>query len=246
VDDIKFIPFFFIYINNINELSKSHFIMKKFFIFCLSFFTHYLFARNVGIGTTNPSAKLHVNGTLKITNGSQGDGKVLTSDSAGLATWKKPVKSIFKVTGFEAAFNVAPNATRKLTDWKTLELNVDANSLFVNAQGDLFVLKDGFYRVTAKVTALFIDPGDSHNIKLSILINGTKRATYTCPVPTNDNFENLNFQDGCISVTSIFQPDAQDKISFEFYNDATHSNTSARFPLENVGNRYHEFIVEQL
>ena len=43
---------------------------------------------NVGIGTTTPSAKLHVNGTFKITDGSQGDGKVLTSDAAGKGTWQ--------------------------------------------------------------------------------------------------------------------------------------------------------------
>ena len=44
--------------------------------------------QNVGIGTTAPNAKLHVNGSFRITNGSQGQGKVLTSDAAGLATWK--------------------------------------------------------------------------------------------------------------------------------------------------------------
>ena len=42
---------------------------------------------NIGIGTVNPTAKLEVNGTMKITNGSQGLGKVLTSDAAGLASW---------------------------------------------------------------------------------------------------------------------------------------------------------------
>ena len=43
---------------------------------------------NVGIGTTNPGAKLEVNGQVKITGGSPGSGKVLTSDANGLATWE--------------------------------------------------------------------------------------------------------------------------------------------------------------
>jgi hypothetical protein len=45
---------------------------------------------NVGIGTAAPGAKLEVNGQVKITGGSPGDGKVLTSDASGLATWQTP------------------------------------------------------------------------------------------------------------------------------------------------------------
>lgn len=43
---------------------------------------------NVGIGTTSPSEKLEVAGQVKITGGSPGAGKVLTSDAAGLASWE--------------------------------------------------------------------------------------------------------------------------------------------------------------
>ncbi len=43
---------------------------------------------NVGIGTFTPSAKLEVAGQVKITGGSPGAGKVLTSDGNGLATWE--------------------------------------------------------------------------------------------------------------------------------------------------------------
>jgi uncharacterized protein (TIGR02145 family) len=44
----------------------------------------------VGIGTSSPSAKLHVNGTLKIVDGTQGTGRLLTSDATGLASWQPP------------------------------------------------------------------------------------------------------------------------------------------------------------
>jgi len=43
---------------------------------------------NVGIGTNNPSTNLHVNGSVRITDGSQADGRVLTSDADGLASWQ--------------------------------------------------------------------------------------------------------------------------------------------------------------
>jgi hypothetical protein len=45
---------------------------------------------NVGIGTATPGAKLEVAGQVKITGGTPGAGKVLTSDANGLATWSAP------------------------------------------------------------------------------------------------------------------------------------------------------------
>jgi hypothetical protein len=45
---------------------------------------------NVGIGDGTPSAKLQVDGTFKLLDGSQGAGKVLTSDASGLASWQTP------------------------------------------------------------------------------------------------------------------------------------------------------------
>jgi hypothetical protein len=44
----------------------------------------------VGIGTTTPGAKLDVVGQIRITGGSPGLGKVLSSDASGLATWVNP------------------------------------------------------------------------------------------------------------------------------------------------------------
>ncbi len=54
----------------------------------------------VGIGTLTPSVKLEVSGQVKISDGSQGSGKVLTSDNAGLATWNTPTNgTVTSVTG---------------------------------------------------------------------------------------------------------------------------------------------------
>lgn len=42
---------------------------------------------NVGIGTTNPTAKLHVAGNLRMADGNQETGRVMVSDSIGTASW---------------------------------------------------------------------------------------------------------------------------------------------------------------
>jgi len=44
---------------------------------------------NVGVGTTNPTAKLEVAGTFKLADGTEGAKKILTSDAAGNASWAK-------------------------------------------------------------------------------------------------------------------------------------------------------------
>ena len=49
-----------------------------------------VYGQNVGIGTTNPVAKLDVLGNVKIKDGTEGSGKVLTSDANGLASWQAP------------------------------------------------------------------------------------------------------------------------------------------------------------
>ena len=48
---------------------------------------------NLGLGTIFPTTKLHIdngtsNGAIRIVDGTQAAGKVLTSDANGVATWK--------------------------------------------------------------------------------------------------------------------------------------------------------------
>lgn len=57
-------------------------------LFTLSGICVSAFGQNVGIGTAVPSAKLHVSGTFRLVDGTEGAGEVLTSDANGNASWQ--------------------------------------------------------------------------------------------------------------------------------------------------------------
>jgi hypothetical protein len=45
---------------------------------------------NVSIGTTPPTQALDINGQIRIRGGNPADGRVLTSNATGVATWQNP------------------------------------------------------------------------------------------------------------------------------------------------------------
>jgi hypothetical protein len=48
---------------------------------------------NLGIGTDAPTQKLDINGQIRVRGGNPGNGKVLTSDANGVASWQIPAVS---------------------------------------------------------------------------------------------------------------------------------------------------------
>ena len=81
----------------------------------------------VGIGTTNPSAKLDIAGNIKITDGTQGAGKVLTSDTNGLATWATPTGG----GGFSSGTAAGNTPFWNGTIWVPNSSNIYNNGSFV-------------------------------------------------------------------------------------------------------------------
>jgi hypothetical protein len=61
---------------------------------------------NIGIGNNSPQAKLDITGSIKITDGNQAAGKVLTSDATGLASWQPNTTST--AAGFEGVQGYGP------------------------------------------------------------------------------------------------------------------------------------------
>ncbi|MFY9309827.1 MAG: collagen-like protein [Bacteroidia bacterium] len=106
-------------------------------------------AVNVGIGTANPGATLEVVGDVKIVDGTQGAGKVLTSDANGLASWQPvyPTRDIAILTqelpsGTDGGASVGGA-------WTTSLLNTelaDPNNI-TNLSSNQFTLPAGTYLI---------------------------------------------------------------------------------------------------
>ena len=92
----------------------------------------------VGIGTTSPTAKLEVNGAVKIVDGNQALGKVLTSDTNGLASWQNlpaptpgTVLQMVVATSDSTSWLNTTTFTEANTDYRISFVPKHANSLFL-------------------------------------------------------------------------------------------------------------------
>jgi hypothetical protein len=68
-------------------------------------FVHPIYSQKVGINVPNPTSTLDVDGNFRLTDGTQGNGKVLTSDAAGFATWQVPAASSSNPTAGYGSWN---------------------------------------------------------------------------------------------------------------------------------------------
>ena len=72
----------------------------------------------VGIGTNTPTAKMQVSGTLRYVDGTQGTGKILTSDANGNASWQLPAVTETKGVQYYS-YDIASTASPNLIELKT-------------------------------------------------------------------------------------------------------------------------------
>lgn len=76
---------------------------------------------DVGINTTDPQETLHVNGTIRIVDGNEAEGKVLISDANGSGTWRVPsINNVVGVLG--TGVNIPFNTTTYLQTGSTITL----------------------------------------------------------------------------------------------------------------------------
>ncbi|RLD61142.1 MAG: hypothetical protein DRJ05_03290 [Bacteroidetes bacterium] len=121
---------------------------------------------NVGIGITSPGAKLEVAGQVKITGGNPGDGKVLTSDAAGVATWEDISDGVLGIddlldakTNFSSIFLGAQSGLADDgSNWNT---GVGVNAMHTNV--------DGKNNTAVGQSALYNNSSGSNNTSLGHL-----------------------------------------------------------------------------
>jgi hypothetical protein len=140
---------------------------------------------NVGIGTETPTEKLHVDGTVLITDtltiadGSENSGYVLTSDAAGNATWQDHTAygemgfgdSLRTIAITQNVFSVVTNSNNTL--WSTAAADLHN----VTYSGDSLIIDSaGTYQVNVQLS---MDGTSGSVIRLGIFLNGVLACTCT-------------------------------------------------------------------
>ncbi|MDY3521467.1 hypothetical protein PG614_08900 [Riemerella anatipestifer] len=86
-------------------------------------------AGNIGVGTDAPTTKLDVAGAVKIADGTQGEGKVLVSNSEGKASWR----NLNQIQHFSMTSTVDPNVLGYFPDY-TKHANTAASTISYNGK----------------------------------------------------------------------------------------------------------------
>jgi hypothetical protein len=165
---------------------------------------------NVGIGTTTPNAKLEVDGssgsTLRVVDGNQATGRVLTSDSAGQASWQTPATIFIVASSGSLGNGTYYNFPSSIN---TVSATESARQLVVPRAG---VVKN-FYLNTSSVQG-------NNTFVITVRKNGAPTAV-TVTIPTSGAVG--TYSDTTHSVSFA----AGDLLSIEYTNNATGGGSSA-------------------
>jgi hypothetical protein len=164
---------------------------------------------NVGIGTSAPAATLDVNGTVKISGGSPGVGKVLTSDAAGLATWQSasaatgslagaynPIGTTNLVMAAGAAEADVPGVTQTFTLTKAATVNVIATGIISNL---------GLAVAAADIQGSFKIDVDGTNMTAAFASSGNRPALTAMPTPITLSY-NVTLAAGTHTIKLRYKP----------------------------------------
>lgn len=103
----------------------------------------------VGLGTSNPSTRLEVVGSVKIVDGTQGAGKVLTSDANGKASWTNLSSNIV----YSEMYKSSSSSSQQMSTGNPVQFGSSDFSSGVTVRNNNFqVLTSGVYRVTYNVS----------------------------------------------------------------------------------------------
>jgi hypothetical protein len=127
---------------------------------------------NVGIGTGNaqPTARLHVNGSFRLANGTEGQGRKLVSDATGAATWR--IDAYGAVSAYSEDNLLAEQfgfVDNTFYPAPFIKERLDVSNLFNPASAQYTVPETGYYRIyyTTPLRSMTDLPGSSCVISLN-------------------------------------------------------------------------------
>ncbi len=146
---------------------------------------------NFGIGNNNPTAKLDVAGNVKIADGTQGNGKVLTSDADGLATWTEaaPYYHLINVYGTPSApFTLGDNGTMVTFSIfnNCSQGRAYGGTMMIDPAGQVTIINYAYVLATATMSAtgnvISLESGCG-TITITLNVSGTSCTMTTGGVP---------------------------------------------------------------
>lgn len=165
------------------------------------------FGDNVGIGTTTPTSELEVDGQVKITGGSPGAGKVLTSDAAGLATWENSSIN----TGFRANVSGTQSIPSGANTVISFAAEVyDDGGNYDPTSSEYTAPSDGVYHFDANV--IWSSFSVTSWTTMELIVNGSVEDEQVSQVATGITYGHSGFSSdiklsaGDVVAIRIFQP----------------------------------------
>jgi hypothetical protein len=128
----------------------------------------------IGVGTLSPLNRLDIHGTIRIADGTQGDGKILMSDADGVAKWTNIAGSWY--AALTKGESIGTSDGTGTTGWPAFkytssELSPPGKGSVNRGAGTIKVPYTGTYRITINGIGYTNRTTDMYIAYLSVLVN---------------------------------------------------------------------------